>query len=84
MGLRGGDAAAGMDLSRPLAPADYINFLKNVTISSVEENLTQLRRFNMGQPGEADCPVFDGLYQYCQVGSAQAPPGPPQAEARPS
>ena len=29
--------------------------------------MAQLRRFNIGLQGEADCPVFDGLYQYCQV-----------------
>ncbi len=46
---------------------DYINFLRGVTPNIVDENMTQLRRFNMGIAGEADCPVFDGLYEYCQV-----------------
>lgn len=46
---------------------DYINFLRGVTPNTVDENMTQLRRFNMGIAGEADCPVFDGLYEYCQV-----------------
>ncbi len=27
-----------------------------------------MRRFNLGCLGEADCPVFDGLFEYCQVG----------------
>jgi histone deacetylase 1/2 len=27
----------------------------------------QLRRFNMGLPGEADCPVFDGQFEYCRM-----------------
>lgn len=29
--------------------------------------MAQLKRFNMGLPGEADCPVFDGVFEYCQV-----------------
>lgn len=29
--------------------------------------MLQMRRFNMGAVGEADCPVFDGLLDYCAV-----------------
>lgn len=29
--------------------------------------MLQMRRFNMGAVGEADCPVFDGLLEYCAV-----------------
>ena len=47
--------------------SDYINFLRGVTPNTVDENMMQLRRFNMGIAGEADCPVFDGMYEYCQV-----------------
>lgn len=46
---------------------EYISFLKNVTPNTVDDHMTQLRRFNMGIAGEADCPVFDGLYEYCQA-----------------
>ena len=31
--------------------------------------MLQMRRFNMGAVGEADCPVFDGLFEYCAVSS---------------
>jgi hypothetical protein len=44
-----------------------VDFLKNVTPNNQEEYLAQLRRFNLGIPGEADCPVFDGMFQYCQA-----------------
>ena len=27
-----------------------------------------MRRFNLGPVGEADCPVFDGMMEYFQVG----------------
>ena len=33
-----------------------------------------MRRFNLGVVGEADCPVFDGLFEYCQVGLLVAAP----------
>ncbi|GMH39063.1 hypothetical protein BSKO_06961 [Bryopsis sp. KO-2023] len=46
---------------------DYVNFLQNITPDNKSEYIAQLRRFNVGVAGEADCPVFDGLFQYCQV-----------------
>jgi hypothetical protein len=51
----------------PLDPADYIDFIKAVTPNSTQEYLNQMRRFNMGAPGESDCPVFDGMYDYFAV-----------------
>lgn len=47
--------------------ADYINFMKQVTPETTQEYMTQLKRFNMGAPGESDCPVFDGMYEYFAV-----------------
>ena len=46
---------------------DYVKFLKAVTPDNQDEFLTQMRRFNLGSVGEADCPVFDGLFEYCSV-----------------
>ncbi|KAG1669983.1 hypothetical protein FOA52_016244 [Chlamydomonas sp. UWO 241] len=46
---------------------EYISFLKTISPHNVEEYMGQLRRFNIGLAGEADCPVFDGLFQYCQT-----------------
>ncbi|KAK9820648.1 hypothetical protein WJX81_005680 [Elliptochloris bilobata] len=42
---------------------DYIHFLKSVTPDNKDEHLEQLRRFCVGE----DCPVFTGLYRYCQI-----------------
>lgn len=53
--------------------AEYVDFLRNATPDNQDEYMVQLRRFNMGLPGEADCPVFDGLFQYCQVISRPSP-----------
>ncbi|KAL4361591.1 hypothetical protein GQ457_04G004270 [Hibiscus cannabinus] len=42
---------------------DYVDFLRTVTPESQQDNLQQLKRFNVGE----DCPVFDGLYNFCQT-----------------
>lgn len=31
------------------------------------EYLEQMKRFNLGPAGEADCPVYDGMFDYFQV-----------------
>jgi hypothetical protein len=62
-----GRADPGADPPLPLFPADYINFMKQVTPETTQEYMTQLKRFNMGAPGESDCPVFDGMYEYFAV-----------------
>ncbi|KAH7298573.1 hypothetical protein KP509_25G049900 [Ceratopteris richardii] len=41
---------------------DYISFLKSVCPETQHEQLRVLKRFNVGE----DCPVFSGLYQFCQ------------------
>lgn len=45
---------------------DYINFLKIITPDNMVEYTRQLLRFNVGE----DCPVFDGLYEYCRLYTA--------------
>lgn len=50
--------------------AEYVDFLNSVTPDNQDEYLLQMRRFNLGPVGEADCPVFDGMFEYCAVGSA--------------
>lgn len=62
-----------MEIFRPpLVPAsamtrfhsdDYINFLRNTTPDTQAEYSRQLTRFNVGD----DCPVFDGLFEFCQI-----------------
>lgn len=42
---------------------DYISFLRNVTTDNMHQYKKQLRRFNMVY----DCPVFDGLIDFCQL-----------------
>jgi histone deacetylase 1/2 len=45
---------------------DYVNFLRIITPDNMHENLRALQRFNVGE----DCPVFDGLYEFCQLSAS--------------
>ena len=51
---------------------DYINFLSRVSPDNAEDVAAQLVQFNMGE----DCPVFDGLYDFCRRFLAQENPNP--------
>ncbi|XP_044507442.1 histone deacetylase 19-like isoform X3 [Mangifera indica] len=42
---------------------DYVSFLRSITPETQQDHLRQLKRFNVGE----DCPVFDGLYSFCQI-----------------
>ncbi|KAK3606315.1 hypothetical protein CHS0354_041947 [Potamilus streckersoni] len=42
---------------------DYIKFLRNITPENVNEYSKQMKRFRVGE----DCPVFDGMYEFCQL-----------------
>eukprot|EP00457_Paulinella_chromatophora_P006741 gb/GEZN01006760.1/.p1 GENE.gb/GEZN01006760.1/~~gb/GEZN01006760.1/.p1 ORF type:complete len:445 (+),score=54.09 gb/GEZN01006760.1/:167-1336(+) len=44
---------------------DYIDFLHRVTPDNAKDYMHQLRTFNLGS--YTDCPVFDGLYEFCQL-----------------
>lgn len=44
---------------------DYVKFLKDITPESSTENSKHMSRFNVGE----DCPLFDGLYEFCQLSS---------------
>jgi histone deacetylase 1/2 len=42
---------------------EYIKFLKNIRPDNMNEYNKLMQRFNVGE----DCPVFDGLYEFCQI-----------------
>lgn len=42
---------------------DYVNFLQTITPDNSSSYGRQLQRFNVGE----DCPVFDGLFEFCQL-----------------
>ena len=44
---------------------DYVQFLKRITMENSGEYQKQMHRFNVGE----DCPVFNGLFEFCQISS---------------
>ncbi|BFZ00137.1 hypothetical protein BsWGS_03178 [Bradybaena similaris] len=42
---------------------DYIKFLRSIRPDNMAEYNKQMQRFNVGE----DCPVFDGMYEFCQL-----------------
>uniref|UniRef100_A0A2K6PSA4 Histone deacetylase 1 n=1 Tax=Rhinopithecus roxellana TaxID=61622 RepID=A0A2K6PSA4_RHIRO len=42
---------------------DYIKFLHSIRPDNMSEYSKQMQRFNIGE----DCPVFDGLFEFCQL-----------------
>mmetsp|Transcript_41984 Transcript_41984/g.69862 ORF Transcript_41984/g.69862 Transcript_41984/m.69862 type:complete len:461 (+) Transcript_41984:65-1447(+) len=42
---------------------DFIRFLQEITPDNAQDYIAQLERANIG----ADCPIFDGLYEYVQT-----------------
>ncbi|KAK0405531.1 hypothetical protein QR680_018041 [Steinernema hermaphroditum] len=44
---------------------DYMNFLRTATPDNLKQFNKQMLKFNVGE----DCPVFDGLFEFCQLSS---------------
>jgi histone deacetylase 1/2 len=42
---------------------EYVEFLRLITPDNQHEHMRQLKRFNCAE----DCPVFDGLFNFCQM-----------------
>ncbi|CAJ0762552.1 2001_t:CDS:2, partial [Entrophospora sp. SA101] len=43
--------------------ADYINFLKKVTPDNSNKFIDEFQKYNINE----DCPVFEGLYDFCKI-----------------
>ncbi|XP_029212515.2 histone deacetylase 1-like isoform X2 [Acropora millepora] len=54
---------ANMDEMTKYHSDDYIKFLKTIRPDNISEYSKQMQRFNVGE----DCPVFDGLFEFCQL-----------------
>ncbi|KAK7301477.1 hypothetical protein RJT34_12342 [Clitoria ternatea] len=58
---------AGPDDIRRFHSDDYVDFLSSVSPEIISDNshshYRQLKRFNVGE----DCPVFDGLFDFCRA-----------------
>eukprot|EP01038_Epipyxis_sp_PR26KG_P013312 gene13312-17834_t len=42
---------------------EYVEFLKKINPDNMKQYTSQMEKFNMGE--QRDCPVFDGLYDFC-------------------
>ena len=42
---------------------EYVDFLQAISPDTVGDHLTRMARFNVGE----DCPVFEGLFPFCQA-----------------
>ena len=42
---------------------DYVHFLAHVTPDNMHQYSRELQRYNV----DVDCPVFDGLFRFCQL-----------------
>ena len=42
---------------------DYVEFLKRISPDNMKNFSAQMQKFNVGE--YTDCPVFDGLYNFC-------------------
>nr|XP_043905811.1 histone deacetylase 2 isoform X1 [Solea senegalensis] len=50
---------------------DYIKFLRSIRPDNMSEFSKQMKRFNVGE----DCPVFDGLFEFCQLSAGGSAAG---------
>jgi len=48
---------------------DYIDFLRRVNPDNAHEFARWMQKFNVGKTG-GDCPLFDGLFEFCQRSAA--------------
>lgn len=56
-------SAATFEELRKFHSEDYMRFLRTISPDNMGEYTKQMQRFNVGE----DCPVFEGLYQFCQA-----------------
>ncbi|KAI0978815.1 hypothetical protein GJ496_000185 [Pomphorhynchus laevis] len=42
---------------------DYVRFLRTIRLDNLNEFSKQMQKYNVGE----DCPVFEGLYNFCQI-----------------
>ena len=46
---------------------EYIDFLLKITPDNMHEMSDRMKQHNVGFVGQYDCPVFDGIFPFCQV-----------------
>ena len=55
---------------------EYIDFLLRITPDNMHEMADRMKQHNLGFVGQYDCPVFDGIFPFCQVRARRLPRAP--------
>ena len=50
---------------------DYVDFLRRISPDNMKQFGTAMQKYNMGE--YTDCPVFDGVYEFCSTYSGKSP-----------
>ena len=45
---------------------DYVDFLRRINPDNMVNLSKQMERFKVGFVGQYDCPVFEGMYEFCR------------------
>ena len=46
---------------------DYVDFLLNINPDNMDMMSQRMKEHNVGFVGQYDCPVFDGIFPFCQL-----------------
>jgi len=60
-------AAAVWQEMKEFHTEEYIDFLLRITPDNMHEMADRMKQHNVGFVGQYDCPVFDGIFPFCQV-----------------
>ncbi|EEY61588.1 histone deacetylase, putative [Phytophthora infestans T30-4] len=58
---------ASADEMKVFHAPDYIEFLQHVSPANQRDPTIDLAKYNFGETSDTDCPVFDGVFDFCQI-----------------
>ncbi|KAG3180112.1 Histone deacetylase 1 [Phytophthora cactorum] len=58
---------ASADEMKVFHAPDYIEFLQRVSPANQRDMAMDLTKYNFGETSDTDCPVFDGVFDFCQI-----------------
>ncbi|KAG7381547.1 Histone deacetylase 3 [Phytophthora pseudosyringae] len=58
---------ASADEMKVFHAPDYVEFLQRVSPANQRDMALDLTKYNFGETSDTDCPVFDGVFDFCQI-----------------
>ncbi|KUF92069.1 hypothetical protein AM588_10003489 [Phytophthora nicotianae] len=58
---------ASADEMKVFHAPDYIEFLQRVSPANQRDMAMDMTKYNFGETSDTDCPVFDGVFDFCQI-----------------